>query len=527
MKDFDLSSVPSDEITPLVEQLLRVIQKQSEEIEKLKEEIAKLKGQKGRPKIKPSSLEKPKRSRDEDKRNRNDRSPLGRREAVKETRVIQPVDLPKGARFKGYKNYTVQELHVQAKEITFRVAIYLTSEGKIIRGELPQGYASGHFGPELLAHCLQLYHGGIMTQPALLEYLVEQGVSVSAGQLHNILTENTKNFTEEMDEVFQEGIKASSYFNADDTGARHQGKNGVCTCISGPLFSYFHSSGSKSRLNFLEILRGSHKDYILDEGALIYAFEHGLTASSLKKLDSVLDEVGVKRFHSKKAWLRFLKKMKISGDKDTRVLSEATVLASAIHHGLPEGIPIVTDAAPQFYLWVSHALCWIHEERHYRKLVPVSEHEREELDKIRSQIWDLYEELKIFSGDPSEDRLSKLELMFETTFNRSGVTDGLDELLKNTYSRKKGLLQALNYPGIPLHNNDCERDIREYVKRRKVSGTTRSAAGRRARDTFLSLKKTCMKLGISFFGYLRDRLCGLHEIPSLTEILLTQARAGP
>lgn len=526
MKDFDISSIPPEAVSPFIEQLLRIIQEQKEEIDKLKEEIAKLKGQKGKPKIKPSALEKPKCVRDESQKNKQ-KSSLARRKRLKEFFVVEPESVPDGSRFKGYANYTVQELSIQAKEITFRVATYVTPEGKFMRGEIPEEYRSGHFGPELWAHCLQLYHGGTMTEPALLEYLLEQGFEISTGQLSNLLTGKTEGFSEEMDAVFEAGVKVASHLNADDTGARHQGKNGVCTCISSPLFCYFSSSESKSRLNFLEILRGSYQDYILDESALLYAFERSVSASSLAKLDTVLDESESKRFRSKKAWERFLKKMKISGVKDVRVLSEAVVLSSAIYHGLPEGLPIVTDAAPQFSLWDSHALCWIHEERHYRKFVPISEREREELANIRSQIWELYQELKVYSETPSDTKRSELEHSFEVFFNRAGVSDGLDELLKNTFSRKDGLLQVLNYPDIPLHNNDCERDIREYVKRRKISGTTRSAEGRRARDTFLSLKKTCLKLGVSFFGYIRDRIYRMGEVPPLTEILLAQAPSGP
>ena len=66
----------------------------------------------------------------------------------------------------------------------------------------------------------------------------------------------------------------------------------------------------------------------------------------------------------------------------------------------------------------------------------------------------------------------------------------------------------LEHPQIPLHNNLSEGDIREYVKKRKISGSTRSSPGRRCRDTFTSLKKTCRKLGISFWKYLKDRLGG-------------------
>jgi hypothetical protein len=55
---------------------------------------------------------------------------------------------------------------------------------------------------------------------------------------------------------------------------------------------------------------------------------------------------------------------------------------------------------------------------------------------------------------------------------------------------------------LPLHNNLSERDIREYVKKRKISGSTRSES----RDTFASLKKTCRKHGVSFWHYLKARL---------------------
>jgi len=68
------------------------------------------------------------------------------------------------------------------------------------------------------------------------------------------------------------------------------------------------------------------------------------------------------------------------------------------------------------------------------------------------------------------------------------------------------LLRVLDRPEIPLHTNGSETDIWDYVKKKKVSGGTRSDEGRRCRDTFASLKKTCRKLDISFWDYLADRL---------------------
>ncbi len=77
----------------------------------------------------------------------------------------------------------------------------------------------------------------------------------------------------------------------------------------------------------------------------------------------------------------------------------------------------------------------------------------------------------------------------------------------------------LTRPEIPRHNNVSENAIREYVKRRKISGSTRSEAGRRCRDTFTSLKKSCRKLGISFWQYLLDRIDRKGNIPRLSECI--------
>ncbi len=76
---------------------------------------------------------------------------------------------------------------------------------------------------------------------------------------------------------------------------------------------------------------------------------------------------------------------------------------------------------------------------------------------------------------------------------------------------------------IPLHNNLSERDIRDYVKKRKISGSTRSEAGRKCRDTFASLKKTCRKQGISFWDFLTDQTGKTKQIPLMADILQAAA----
>ena len=99
----------------------------------------------------------------------------------------------------------------------------------------------------------------------------------------------------------------------------------------------------------------------------------------------------------------------------------------------------------------------------------------------------------------------------------------LNEALRKIHGKKSELLLVLEHPAIPLHNNLSENDIRQYVKKRKISAGTRSDAGRRCRDTFLSLKTTCRKLGVTFWRYLRDRIRRLNEIPSLADLIRRKA----
>ena len=114
--------------------------------------------------------------------------------------------------------------------------------------------------------------------------------------------------------------------------------------------------------------------------------------------------------------------------------------------------------------------------------------------------------------------------MFDTLFTTPTGHTPLNLALGRLYANKTELLLVLEHPEIPLHNNLSERDIREYVKRRNISGSTRSEKGRKARDTFISLKKTGRKLGISFWKYLQDRIGHLETIPPLPELIRQQAQ---
>lgn len=111
-----------------------------------------------------------------------------------------------------------------------------------------------------------------------------------------------------------------------------------------------------------------------------------------------------------------------------------------------------------------------------------------------------------YRRDPTPQRKAALRARFDRIFKRRTGFATLDRLLERLHANKPELLIVLNRPESPLHTNGSENDIRCHVTKRKVSGGTRSDAGRDCRDAFLGLAKTCAKLGIAFWDYLGDRL---------------------
>ncbi|WP_051786551.1 IS66 family transposase [Endozoicomonas numazuensis] len=127
-----------------------------------------------------------------------------------------------------------------------------------------------------------------------------------------------------------------------------------------------------------------------------------------------------------------------------------------------------------------------------------------------------------------ETEVSELKSLVNNLLNKVEKQDALIRKLTAENSslheevrhlRRLKLLLILEHPWLPLHNNLSERQIREYVKRRKISGGTRSILGRKCRDTFASLKKTCRLHGVSFSRYLKDRISGEGMIARLSDMV--------
>ena len=515
--------VPAEERTPLVDRLLRVIEEQQTEMRALRDEIGRLKGLPRRPTIRPSTLNAPHPDPSHKKQRRGKRPGSAKRQktgelVIHETIPVALDGLPEGTRQNGYEDFVVQDLDIEAHNVCYRRLRYLLPDGSSRTAPLPP-HVHGHFGPGLRSYVLYQHHQNGVTQPLIHEELLDLGIDISSGQIDRLLTEGHEQFHEEKDALLPAAREVSRFFQADDTSARHLGHNAYTTVIANPLFASFTTTPSKSRVNFLKLLRFPHEEYVWNEDALMYAKSQGLSLELRARLASAAGK-GTRIFSSDKAWERQLAAWKVRGDEPRRIVTEAALFGTLMHYEMYVGQPLLSDDAGQFkILGLLHALCWLHAERSIRKLVPLSPREQEAIDGIRDAVWKYYQRLRAYRESPTPQRKVALERDFDRLFRRRTGFADLNEALRRIHEKRDDLLLVLERPEIPLHNNLSESDIREWAKRRKISAGTRSELGRRCRDTFISLKKTCRKLGVSFWRYLQDRIRGTREILALPELI--------
>ena len=523
----DIEALSHDALKALVERLLEETAEQRVEIAGLREEIARLKGLKGRPKLKPSGMDKQAKARQKAKQGRKQtqRRRGAKSFSIDEDRVIETPH-PDGSRHMGYEDYVVQDVILRRHVVRYRRERWITPDGRSLVAALPPE-VRGHFGAELRRFVLALYHKGQTTMERLVGLLRDLGIEISKRQVVRLLTEGHESFVAEATAVLGAGLETADWISVDDTGARHQARNGYTTQIGNDHFTWFATTFSKSRQNFLELLRAGHGDYVINVAALTYMRERGLAG----RVVSRLAEADPRRFEGKEDWMVHLTALGISDlmvqPNPLKIATEGGLWGAIIDHGLLKDCVILSDDAGQFNVGL-HALCWIHSERLVHKLNPVTEAQQRARAKIQQRFWRLYADLLTYKTEPKRQRRSQLERRFDALFTTRTGYRTLDRLLARLHANKQEMLVVLDRPEVPLHTNGTENDVRCQVTRRKISGGTRSDAGKLAKDTFLGHMKTCQKLGISFWDYLGDRL-NLPEanpVPALPE-LIRQHQTAP
>lgn len=343
MKQRLLPPVDKDELTPkskkqvgklqsFTEGLLEEVYAFEDLVARLNDEMAILKGEKKRPVFKPSRMNEEAGRADgattdapSAKRPGSQKKSKTAELSIDRECVIEPIEpIPPGSRFKGYRDFIVQDILITPLNTRYRLAHWQTPDGRNLSGRLPKSLRGGHFGAELVSYILYQHHHCHVTQPLLHEQLREWGIDISAGQIDALLQNNKAPFHEEKDALLSTGLALSSYVTVDDTGARHQGNNGYVTHIGNQYFAWFQSSTSKSRVNFLELLRAGQTDYRINADALAYMKKQGMSQVFLDALrhHELVD------LADKHAWHGHMDALGMNVQRYRRIATEGALLGS-------------------------------------------------------------------------------------------------------------------------------------------------------------------------------------------------------
>ena len=356
-----------------------------------------------------------------------------------------------------------------------------------------------------------------------MEFVGNIGIQISPGQISNMLIKDQKEFHAESAAVFEAGQRSSPYQHIDDTATRVDGQNQNCHILCNPVYTAFRTRPHKDRLTVLDVLRnGRPRIFLVNAEAMSYLEGLPLSKATSQALQSwqdgiVLDENAfITRLNQDLPDLPFQQRKTI--------IDAAAVAAYHAETGFPAIQTLICDDAPQFnWLANSMMLCWVHEGRHYKKLMPVVALHREILNDFLKRFWEFYDRLLDYREQPTQEAAIKLETEFDQLFATQTGYGELDKRIAKTLAKKEALLLVLKHPELPLHNNPAELAARFRVRKRDISFGPRTDDGKNAWDTFMTLAATCKKLGISFYQYIHDRITNANPVPPLAELIQKQA----
>jgi hypothetical protein len=502
-------------------------------VEQLTAEVARLKGEhpprsRGgggagatKPDEKPSNH-----SSEKERRQREDWKKSSKQDAVEVDRTedvqVDRTGLPEDLQSKGVVRVVLQNLIVKRDNVEFlREKLYSPSLKRSFLAPLPPGY-QGAFGPDIPVLVLELGYGANVTFPKIHAFLKQHRIQISRGKVSSLLTQGLEDLHAEAAAVVDAGLASSPWQQMDVTSTPVGGEWWACHILTNPLYSAFRTTPRQDRQSILATLWGSRAPrYRLDEVTLqrLEAEEVGVRVRN--RLASLCREEDWKAREFEAALRQAVPRIGAQSLETIREVAGIRAYQAATDGPAVQCLHV--DDAATFRELAAISLCWIHDGRHYHKLMPQFDTFRTAVETFLAQYWDLYRELRAYREAPGADWATALEAKFDQLFATEVTYAPLARCVARTRANKEKLLLVLKHPELPLHNNEAELKARLRVMKRRVSHGPKTERGAQAWDTFHTLAATTAKLGIRFIDYLHDRMRGIGEIPWLPDLIGARA----
>lgn len=533
IKSGTFSKAVIERLLNLVESLASENSRLTEIVQQLHSEINRPLGEQGKPEI----TEKKKKEGDissfeprkeaEGRKSKGKNEPRNRKPKQSKIKIdrfdICPVDkkeLPEDAVFKGYKDFVIQDIIIKTENVKYRREVYYSpSQEKYYYGQLPvEVKGKGEFGPGIRTLIPVLKSECNMSEPKIKDFFENFGVEISQAYISSLWTSKQELFHREKENIYRAGLESSRYQQIDDTSGKVNGENHHVQIVCNENYSAYFTTAKKDRLSIIDVLTNfAPRRFICNQKALELLGQMKISEKLLVAVEKTLE---FDKTYFEPNINKQLDVIKPGPQQRTKILDACAIAAYQTQTDYPVVPCLLSDDAPQFKLLTEkQALCWIHDGRHYKKLKPVVPQFVEKLETFRGQYWDYYAELFNYKKNPKPAEASLLRLKFDRLFKTTTGYAGLDDRIAKTLSKKDELLVVLNQPELPLHNNAAELAARSQARNRDVSLQTKSQAGTKVKDTFLTITQTASILGVRVYDYIYDRVCGKNEQPSLAELI--------
>lgn len=447
------------------------IQLLKERVQKLEDEINRLKGEKGKPEFKKNKTKdktlgdfvKDKIEKKEHKKSSKKikNIPIQERKKIEIEQSVCP-RCGKSLNKNGNKKIVIQDIEFKLNNTEYELESKCCSNkdcNYVITASLPNDLKGQEFGNDIRSLTPFLHYNYGLSQNQLYNLFLDIGLVISEGTVNDLIQNGGKKCINLADNIFNYHLRNSTVFNIDETGWKTKGINKYLYVISNKFMNYFSIRDKRNSNTVKDILFQGNWD---NEAADLVANVFIIT-------------------------------------DDHSTYSENKVRT------------------------LGRQLCWVHENRHYKKLIPFTKNQLKEGEKVLSELWDLYRDIQEYrkrnvDKGYNEPSAKKIEKRFDDILHQKITWKDLKHQMSLTFKKKYKLLLCLKYPFIEPHNNRAEQDLRPCVVIRNKNFGTRSQDGEKHFSSARSIIGTLRKLGKNVYESFKKVM---NETINIQELLPT------